>query len=119
MGFGSPSGTGLPQNDFSSEEDLGSKEIEGVLARGVRETQAVSDETGREIKISDEYWYSDELRINLVMKHSDPRTGTTTLRVTQITRENPIRRCSIFQKDIRGQSNKPNPNRLTSSLPAN
>jgi hypothetical protein len=90
--FGSPSGTGLPQNDFSKEEDLGSQEIEGVTARGVRETQIIpaeNSETGKEITVTDEYWYSDELRINLVMKHNDPRTGAITLRVTQITRGEP------------------------------
>ena len=90
--FGSPSGTGLPQNDFAKEEDLGSHEIEGVLARGVRETQIIpaeGNETGKEISITDEYWYSDELRINVVMKHNDPRTGTTTLTVTHITRGEP------------------------------
>jgi hypothetical protein len=90
--YGSPSGTGIPQNDFSKEEDLGSQEIEGVLARGVRETQIIpaeGNETGKEITITDEYWYSDELRINVVMKHSDPRTGTTTLAVTHITRGEP------------------------------
>jgi hypothetical protein len=90
--FGSPSGTGVPQNEFAKEEDLGSQEIEGVLARGVRETQIVpagGDETGKEITITDEYWYSDELRINVVIKHSDPRSGTTTLTVTHITRGEP------------------------------
>jgi hypothetical protein len=90
--YGSPSATGVPQNDFSKEEDLGSQEIEGVMARGVRETQIVpaeSTENGREITVTDEYWYSDELRINVVMKHSDPRTGTITLRVTQIVRGEP------------------------------
>jgi len=89
--FGSPSATGVPQNDFSKEEDLGTKEIEGVLARGVRSTQIIpaEGETGKEISITDEYWYSDELRINVSMKHSDPRAGTTTLTVTQITRGEP------------------------------
>ena len=90
--YGSPSGTGVPQNDFSKEEDLGSQEIEGVLARGVRETQIIpaeGNETGKEIAITDEYWYSDELRINVIMKHSDPRIGTTTLTVTQIARGEP------------------------------
>jgi hypothetical protein len=90
--FGSPSETGVPQNDFAKEEDLGSQEIEGVLARGVRETQIIpaeGNETGKEIAITDEYWYSDELRINVVMKHSDPRSGTTTLTVTHITRGEP------------------------------
>jgi hypothetical protein len=89
--FGSPS-AGLPQNEFAKEEDLGSKEIEGVLARGVRETQTIPAEgngTGKEITITDEYWYSDELRINVAMKHSDPRVGITTLTVTHITRGEP------------------------------
>jgi hypothetical protein len=90
--YGSPSGTGIPQNDFSKEEDLGSQEIEGVQARGVRETQIIpaeSSETGKEIAVTDEYWYSDELRINVLTKHNDPRKGTTTLTVTQITRGEP------------------------------
>ncbi len=90
--YGSPSGTGIPQNDFAKEEDLGSQEIEGVQARGVRETQIIpaeSSETGKEITVTDEYWYSDELRINVLMKHNDPRKGATTLTVTQITRGEP------------------------------
>jgi hypothetical protein len=90
--FGSPSGTGVPQNEFAKEEDLGSREIEGMLARGVRETQIIpaeGNEIGKEITITDEYWYSDELRINVVMKHSDPRSGDTTLTVTHITRGEP------------------------------
>jgi len=90
--FGSPSGTGVPQNEFSREEDLGSQEIEGVMARGVRETQIIpaeNSETGKEITVTDEYWYSDELRINVVMKHNDPRKGITTLTVTHIARGEP------------------------------
>jgi hypothetical protein len=89
--YGSPSGT-VPQNDFSKEEDLGSQEIEGVQVRGVRETQVVpaeAGENGKQITVTDEYWYSDELRINLVMKHTDPRVGTTTVKVTQIVRAEP------------------------------
>lgn len=90
--YGSPSGTGVPQNDFSKEEDLGSLEIEGVQARGVRETQIIpaeTSETGKEVTVTDEYWYSDELRINVLTKHNDPRKGTTTLTVSQITRGEP------------------------------
>ncbi len=90
--YGSPSDTGIPQNDFSKEENLGSQEIEGVMARGVRETQIIpaeSSQTGKEVIVTDEYWYSDELRINVLMKHSDPRTGTKTLKVTGMTRGEP------------------------------
>jgi hypothetical protein len=90
--YGSPSEMGGPQNDFPKEQDLGSQPIEGVSARGVRETQIIpaeSRETGREIGVIDEYWYSHELRINALMKHRDPRTGSTTLRLTQIARGEP------------------------------
>jgi hypothetical protein len=90
--FGSPSGVGLPQSDFSREEDLGTQQIEGLSARGVRETQIIpaeSSETGKEITVTDEYWYSDELRINVMMKHNDPRKGITTLTVTHIARGEP------------------------------
>jgi hypothetical protein len=90
--YGSPAGTGVPQNDFTKEEDLGSQEMEGVMARGVRETQIIpaeNSETGKEITVTDEYWYSDELRINVLMKHNDPRKGITTLTVTHIARGEP------------------------------
>jgi hypothetical protein len=90
--YASPSEAGLPQNDFSKEEDLGTQEIEGVLAHGVRETQTIpaeSSDTGEGVVVTDEYWYSDELRINVLIKHTDPRTGTVTIKVTQITRGEP------------------------------
>lgn len=90
--YASPTGTGLPQNEFTKEEDLGIQELEGVLAHGVRESQTIPAEssgTGREVIISDEFWYSDDLRINLLVKHVDPRKGAVTLKVTQITRTEP------------------------------
>jgi hypothetical protein len=81
-----------PQNEFADQEDLGTHDIEGEPAHGVRESQhipAESSGTGKEIVITDEYWYSEDLRINLVVKHSDPRTGTITLTVTQVSRTEP------------------------------
>jgi len=88
----SATGNTLPQSDFTKEEDLGIHEIEGFAAHGVREIQTIppeNDQARKEIAITDEYWYSEELRINLMVKHSDPRTGTVTLRVGQITRTEP------------------------------
>jgi hypothetical protein len=88
----SPTGNSLPQNEFTKEEDLGIHEIDGVPAHGVRETQTVPAEssgTDREIVITDEYWYSDDLRINVMIKHSDPRTGTVTMTVAHVTRIEP------------------------------
>jgi hypothetical protein len=90
--YASPAGNSLPQNEFTKEEDLGIREIEGLPAHGVRETQTIPADnsgTGYEMLISDEYWYSDDLRINLVLKHSDPRTGTVTMTVTQVKRTEP------------------------------
>jgi hypothetical protein len=91
--YGSPTGEG-PHNEFAKEEDLGIHEIDGVPAHGIRETQTVhaeniGEDPEKEIVIVDEYWYSGDLRINLMMKHSDPRTGTVTMTVGQIARTDP------------------------------
>jgi len=88
--FGSATQQGLPQNDFTREEDLGVREFGAVSAHGFRETQTIPGENGgAETVVTDEYWYSDELRINLMVKHSDPRKGTVTLTVAQIQRTEP------------------------------
>ncbi len=39
-----------------------------------RSARALSG-TGHEITITDDYWYSDDLKVYLVLKHNDPRTG--------------------------------------------
>ncbi len=90
--FASPAGNGLPQNEFTEEEDLGIHDMEGVQVRGVRESQTIPAETsgtGKEIVITDEYWYSDDLRINLMIEHNDPRKGSVTMRVTQVALTEP------------------------------
>jgi hypothetical protein len=86
----SPAGANLPQNNFTKVEDLSFAQVEGLPSHGIREVQTIpADNNGKQILISDEYWYSDDLRINLVLRHSDPRTGTVTLTVTQIKRAEP------------------------------
>jgi hypothetical protein len=80
----------LPQNQFTKEEDLGNKVIEGLPVHGVRQSQTIpSDNGGKSVVITDEYWYSADLRINLVLKHNDPRTGGVTMTVTGIKRSEP------------------------------
>lgn len=39
--------------------------------------------------MTDQYWYSDDLRINLMIKHNDPRTGSAILTVAQVERTKP------------------------------
>jgi hypothetical protein len=90
--YASPTGTNLPPNPYLKEEDLGVHEIDGVSAHGVRETQIIPADTtgaGREFQVTDEFWYSPDLRINLIIRHNDPRTGSVTMTVTQITRTDP------------------------------
>jgi hypothetical protein len=88
----SPSGNALPASEFSKKEDLGTTEMEGLPVRGVREIQtipAASSGTGKDVVVTDEYWYSDDLRINVKMKHDDPRMGSVAMIVTQISRGEP------------------------------
>lgn len=87
-----------PQNAFTREEDLGVQEVQGVSAHGVRHTQTIPAGTGsaaKEVVVTDEYWYSEDLRINVVLKHNDSRTGSVTMTVTGITRTDPD--SSLFQ----------------------
>ena len=86
--FSAPDGQ-APPNEFAKEEDLGIREFEGVSAHGIRQTQTIPDAGGKETVVTDEYWYSADLRINLLIKHEDPRSGSKTLMVNQITRTEP------------------------------
>jgi hypothetical protein len=80
----------LPQNQFTREEDLGNKVMDGLPVHGVRQSQTIASATGgKDIVIIDEYWYSEDLRINLMIKHNDPRKGGVTMRVTQVNRAEP------------------------------
>jgi hypothetical protein len=87
-----PTGSSIPRNDFTKQEDLGNRQMEGLGVHGVRETQTIPADNsgnGKEIVVTDEYWYSADLRINMLVKHSDPRTGAVTMTVTQIKRSEP------------------------------
>ena len=87
--FAAPDGN-APPNEFTKQEDLGIREIAGVPAHGIRQTQTATDENNcKEVVITDEYWYSQDLRINLMIKHSDPRKETTQMTVDQVTRTEP------------------------------
>jgi len=94
----SPTGSSAPLNQFTTQEDLGTQSMDGVSAHGVRVTQtipAASSGTGNEIVLTDEYWYADDLHMNVVVKHNDPRTGSVTMSLTEVTRTDPD--PSLFQ----------------------
>lgn len=90
--YASPLGGGSPQNEFTKEQDLGVIQIGGVSAHGVREIQTIPGETGgtgQQILIMDEYWYSEYLRINLVIKQNDPRRGSVVMAISDVTLAEP------------------------------
>ena len=78
--------------DLAKKETLPLQNIEGVFATGARTTVTIpAGEIGNQLPISlvDEAWYSPDLRVNVMTKHSDPRSGETTYRLTQISRAEP------------------------------
>lgn len=71
------------------EEQLGKQTIEGVEAEGTRTTMTIpAGEIGNEraIEIVSERWYSPELQLVVMTRHSDPRFGETTYKLTNINR---------------------------------
>jgi hypothetical protein len=79
-------------------EQLGKQIIEGVLAEGTRTTETIAaGEIGNErpIEIVSERWYSPELQLVVMTRHSDPRSGETTYKLTNINRAEPVK--SLFE----------------------
>jgi hypothetical protein len=98
-----PQGRGLapaapiPPDVRSTEEQLGTRQIEGVKATGRRTTAVIPiDRVGndRPITITDERWESPELRLLVYSRFSDPRTGVVEYKLTGITRSEP--RADLF-----------------------
>ena len=80
------------REDNARSESLGKQAIEGVDAEGTRKTIEIpAGEIGNErpIEIVFERWYSPELQVVVMTKHSDPRFGETTYRLTNINRSEP------------------------------
>jgi hypothetical protein len=87
---------GKPANVKS--ESLGTQNIEGVSAEGSRTTLTITaGEIGNELPINvvTETWFSPELKVLVLRKHSDPRQGERIYRLTNINRAEPDR--SLFE----------------------
>jgi hypothetical protein len=71
---------------------LGTQTINGVQAEGTRYTRTIpAGAIGNEnpIVITTEKWYSPDLQMVVLRKHSDPRTGETITQLTNIQRGEP------------------------------
>lgn len=74
------------------QEPLGEKTIEGVTAEGTRTVITIAaGRIGNErpVEIVSERWYSPQLQAVVMSRHSDPRYGETTYRLTNISRDEP------------------------------
>jgi hypothetical protein len=73
-------------------QDLGTQSMENVVVHGTKFSWTISGNatgTGRPITIIQETWYSDELHLNMLAKHNDPRTGEQTVTITKVERSEP------------------------------
>jgi hypothetical protein len=79
-------------------ENLGMQVIEGVSAEGTRTTMTIpAGQIGNEqpIVTTTERWFSSDLQTVVMTKRSDPRSGTTTYKLTNINRSEPA--ATLFQ----------------------
>jgi hypothetical protein len=84
--------------EHTNREDLGQRTIEGVTARGTRTTTVIpAGAIGNDqpIRIVSEEWFSPDLQVLVLTKHSDPRSGDTSYTLSGIIRAEPDR--SLFE----------------------
>lgn len=86
--FYDPRDDGTPKSQFEHGEDLGLQDLEGLPVHHVREIDPVNDRAEKKV-VTREYWYSDDLRMNLASKLNDPQAVIQTMTVTQLTRKEP------------------------------
>ncbi len=73
-------------------ENLGTQTINGVSATGTRITHTIpagAEGNSLPIQVVHETWVSDDLKVPVMVKHSDPRSGTSTTQLTNIVRAEP------------------------------
>jgi hypothetical protein len=81
----------------AAQEDLGKQNIEGVVTNGSRATTTIAaGDIGnlQPIKVVSEEWFSPDLQVLVMTRHSDPRTGETIYKLQNIVRAEPDR--SLF-----------------------
>lgn len=77
---------------------MGTETVAGLTLKGTRKQRTVPANlsgTGKEVTITDDYWYSDDLKVYLVVKHNDPRTGEQIVGIVKSERKEP--HASLFQ----------------------
>jgi TonB family protein len=102
-------------------ESLGKQIIEGVEAEGTRTTitlPAGMMGNERPINIVSERWYSPELQTVLMTRHSDPRFGETSYRLTNINRSEPTSTLFEVPSDYTLKAEESHPRSLRMMAPS-
>ncbi|WP_260706168.1 hypothetical protein [Edaphobacter flagellatus] len=79
-------------NPYLKEEQIGTQPLAGLTLTGIRRTRTIPAQvstTGKDVIITDEYWYSPDLSIYMIIKHNDPRTGEQIVAVSEVDRHEP------------------------------
>jgi hypothetical protein len=92
-----PSANAVPgrtpvNNPYFKQEDIGTQPLGNLTLTGIRKTRiipAAASTTGKDVVITDEYWYSPDLSIYMIIKHNDPRTGEQIVAVSEVDRHEP------------------------------
>jgi len=82
----------ISSNPLVKVEELDSTNLEGFAATGLRRSNTIPAQasgTGAAVTVVDEYWYSEDLHMNLLVRHTDPRTGVQTVALSNVIREEP------------------------------
>lgn len=91
-------------------EDLGTSTIEGLTATGTRTTTTIpAGAIGnlQPITVVSEEWFSPELQVMLLTRHSDPRAGETVYRLLNVVRAEPDRSLFTMPADEKGLPRSP------------
>ena len=84
----------VPPDLPTRDEDLGKKEIEGLLAAGRKTTTTIPKGflgNDRAIEVTDERWESLDLKVLVLSRHHDPRSGEVEYRLNGIKRMEPAK----------------------------
>jgi hypothetical protein len=83
----------IPQNTANpTSSDLGIETMAGIVLHGTRKqwtVPAAVSGTSHDVTVTDDYWYSDDLKVYLVLKHNDPRTGEQMVGIVKLDRQEP------------------------------
>jgi hypothetical protein len=85
-------------SDAVTTESLGSKTVNGVVAEGTRVTRTIAAGkigNSEAITVTHDSWVAQDLKIEVERVDTDPRYGTTTVEVTNLSRAEPS--AALFQ----------------------